>query len=79
MMDPELKQYLIEMEARLIETMRNMQTELLRGMAAHSAGMTLRMRKLEADQSNLDASVSGRVEILEKRLGEIEQRLGLTP
>jgi hypothetical protein len=38
--------------------------------------MTLRVRKLEADQSNLDAALSGRVEILERRLGEIEQRLG---
>ena len=76
-MDPELRQYLIEMEARLVETMRTMQTELLRGMAAHSAGLTLRMRKVEADQSNLDAAVSGRVEILEKRLGEIELRLGM--
>jgi hypothetical protein len=53
-----------------------MQTELLRGMAAHAGGITLRVRKVEADQSNLDAALSGRVEILEKRLGEIEQRLG---
>jgi len=65
-----------QLEERLLEAMRDMQTELLRGMAAHSAGMTLRMRKVEADQSNLDAALSGRVEILEKRLGEIEQRLG---
>src|SRR5436305_1858749 len=38
--------------------------------------VTLRLRKVEADQSNLDAALSGRVEILERRLGEIEQRLG---
>ena len=44
------------------------------GIAAHSGGITLRVRKVEADQSNLDAALSGRVEILEKRLGEIEQR-----
>lgn len=79
-MDEELKQHLEGMEARikaeLTEVMREMQTELLRGFAAHAAGMTLRVRKLEADQSNLDAALSGRVEILERRLGEIEQRLG---
>jgi hypothetical protein len=57
--------------------MRDMQSELLRGMAAYSGTMNLRMRKVEADQSNLDAALSGRVEILEKRLSEIEQRLGL--
>ena len=65
-----------QLEDRILEAMRDMQTELLRGMAAHSGGMTLRIRKVEADQSNLDASLSGRVEILEKRLGEIEQRMG---
>lgn len=66
-------------EQRLIEVMREMQTEVLRGMAAYSGSVTLRIRKVEADQSNLDAALSGRVEILEKRLGEIEQRLGLPP
>jgi hypothetical protein len=64
------------LEEHLLEAMRDMQTELLRGMAAYSGSMTLRVRKVEADQSNLDAALSGRVEILEKRLGEIEQRLG---
>jgi hypothetical protein len=80
MIDPELKEYLEGMESRikaeLLEAMRDMQMELLRGFAAHSSWMTLRVRKVEADQSNLDAALSGRVEILEKRLGEIEQRLG---
>jgi hypothetical protein len=65
-----------ELEDRILEAMRDMQTELLRGMAAYSGSITLRMRKVEADQSNLDAALSGRVDILEKRLGEIEQRLG---
>jgi hypothetical protein len=64
------------LENKLLEAMRDMQTELLRGMAAYSGSITLRVRKIEADQSNLDAALSGRVDILEKRLGEIEQRLG---
>jgi hypothetical protein len=66
-----------ELEARLTETMRDMQTELLRGFAAFSQGQTIRLRKVEADQSNLDASLSGRVNVLEGRLLEIELRLGL--
>lgn len=65
------------MEARLIEKMRDMQTELLRGFAAFSEGQTIRLRKVEADQSNLDAALSGRVNVLERRLLEIELRLGL--
>lgn len=51
-----------QMEDRILEAMRDMQTELLRGMAAYSGSINLRMRKVEADQSNLDAALSGRVE-----------------
>jgi len=64
------------MEERLIERMRDMQSELLRGFAAFTEGQTFRLRKVEADQSNLDASLSGRVNVLERRLLEIEIRLG---
>ena len=66
-------------EERLTESMRKMPTELLRDFEAFAAGHTLRIRKVEADNSNLDAALSGRVEILERRLLEIEMRLGLTP
>lgn len=64
-------------EERLIEHMRDMQSEILRGFAAYADAATIRMRKLEADHSNLDAATSGRMEILERRLMEIEKRLGL--
>jgi hypothetical protein len=88
------KQDLIDMEARidarlearleamrdgLIEAMRRMQTELLRGFEAFSAGQTIRLRKVEADQSNLDTALSSRVSIVESRLHEIELRLGGIP
>jgi hypothetical protein len=91
-MDQELKQHLEAMEGRLegrlggrmtamedrlTEKMRDMQTELLRGFAAFSEGQNIRLRKVEADQSNLDAALSGRVNVLERRLLEIELRLGL--
>jgi hypothetical protein len=62
---------------RLIEHMRDMQTELLRGFATHSEGVTIRLRKLEVDHSNLDAAASGRIEVVERRLMEIEKRLGI--
>src|ERR1700689_5058369 len=65
------------LESRLTEAMRDMQTELLRGFAAFAQGQTIRLRKVEADQSNLDAALSGRVNVLEGRLLEIELRLGL--
>jgi flagellar biosynthesis/type III secretory pathway protein FliH len=90
-MDSELKQYLEAMENRLsehvdarvdqaenrlVEKMRDMQTELLRGFAGFSEGQNIRLRKVEADQSNLDAAISGRMAVLERRLLEIEMRLG---
>jgi flagellar biosynthesis/type III secretory pathway protein FliH len=64
-------------ENRLVEKMRDMQTELLRGFASFSEAQTIRLRKVEADQSNLDAALSGRVNVLEGRLLQIELRLGL--
>jgi hypothetical protein len=72
----ELKQDLVAMEDRLVEKMRDMQTELLRGFSSFSEAQTIRLRKVEADQSNLDAALSGRVNVLERRLLEIEIRLG---
>ncbi len=72
----DLREALAAMEERLVEKMRDMQTELLRGFAAFSEGQTIRLRKVEADQSNLDTALSARVNVLEKRLLEIEIRLG---
>lgn len=63
----------------IIEKMRDMQTELLKGFQAFSEGQTIRLRKVEADQSNLDAAMSGRMNIVERRLLEIEMRLGIQP
>jgi hypothetical protein len=73
---PATKHDLAAMEERLVEKMRDMQTELLRGFAAFTEGQTIRLRKVEADQSNLDAALSGRINVLERRLLEIELRLG---
>jgi hypothetical protein len=72
-----LAQQISNLEARMVEAMRDMQTELLRGFNAFSESYALRMRKLEADQSNLDAAMSGRMAVLERRLAEIEHRLGM--
>jgi hypothetical protein len=78
-MDADLKQYLDAMEGRLVDKMRDMQTELLRGFAAFSEGQTIRLRKVEVDQSNLDAALSGRVNVVEARLRQIELRQGIEP
>ncbi len=59
-MDDQLRHYLEVMESRLIERMRDMQSELLRGLEAFSSGQIIRLRKLEADQSNLDTAAWSR-------------------
>jgi hypothetical protein len=48
-MDARFDQKMGKMEARLVEKMRDVQTELLRGFAAFSEGQTIRLRKVEAD------------------------------
>ena len=53
-----------------------MQTELVRAFEGFAAGQNIRLRKVEADQSNLDTALSSRVAIVEGRLHEIELRLG---
>jgi hypothetical protein len=75
-MASELRAEMGEMASRLTEQLRDMQTELLRGFESFSAGQTIRLRKVEVDQSNLDTSLSGRVNIVEARLTQIELRLG---
>ena len=51
------------------------QNELLQVLETFVTNQTIRMRKLEVDQSNLNTSLRGRVETLEARLLQIEQRL----
>jgi len=63
-------------EHRLVEAVRGMQTELLRGFEAFSVAQTIRLRKVEADHSNLDTALAGRMDVMEQRLHQIEQRLG---
>ena len=63
-------------ESRLVEVMRAMQTEILRGFAAFSESHSIRLRKVEGDQKSLDAALSDRVRVVEDRLHEIELKLG---
>ena len=70
-----IKEQLDALSDHMTERMRDMQTEILRGFEVVSTGQTIRLRKLEADHSNLDAASSGRIEAVERRLFEIEKRL----
>ncbi len=74
-LEQRLAQRISQLEEKLIAPMRDMQTELLRGFAANNTVLTVRMRKLEADQSNLDSSVSPRLALIEQQVTDMNVRL----
>jgi heme oxygenase len=68
-----------ESEERIVEHMRDMQTEILRGFGTWSENQSIRLTKVEADHRNLDVSSTMRLANLEHRLLEIEKRLLMEP
>jgi predicted nucleic acid-binding Zn-ribbon protein len=59
----------------MAELVRDAQTEILRGFVAFQNSNGPRMRKMEADLSNIDAATSQRLEVLEQRMLEVEKKL----
>jgi len=68
-----------ETEGRLIEAVRDAQTEVLRAFERYVGAEQIKFRRLQADLSNVDASTDKRLEIVERRLFEIEKKLLLKP
>ena len=66
-------------QALLVEQMRDIQTEILRGFGAWTEAQTLRLVKVETDHKTLDATATQRLAIVETRLLEIEKRLLMEP
>ncbi|MEO7143877.1 MAG: hypothetical protein ABI165_10300 [Bryobacteraceae bacterium] len=60
---------------RTQEFVRDAQTEILRGFERYVAGADIQFRRLKADFGNLDTATEKRIEIVEKRLTQIEKRL----
>ena len=67
------------MEDRLMEKMRDMQTELLRAFNRWQDSIHLRMRHLEVNASNDTTAVKARMDVMERRLVQIERKLLLEP
>ena len=61
------------------EFVRDSQTELLRGFDAFSTAFHVRLRKLQADVSNIDAAADQRLTLIERRMFEIEKRWQIPP
>jgi len=61
------------------EFVRDSQTELLRGFDAFSTAFHVRLRKLQADVSNIDPAADQRLTLIERRVFEIEKRWQIPP
>jgi|ERR1039458_926301 hypothetical protein len=66
-------------EERLSEQMRDMQTELLKAFLPWQEQVRIQFRELEVNTGNSVSTVKERMNILERRLWEIEKRLLMNP
>ena len=64
-----------QLEDRLTETMRDVQTEMLKAFYSYAQGNDLRLKQAET----IDNQLRERMSIFESRLTEIERRLNLPP
>ncbi|MGA1994157.1 MAG: hypothetical protein ABSH45_00130 [Bryobacteraceae bacterium] len=76
---PATKADLAALENRLVEVVRDSQTEILRAFERYASSEQIKFRRLQADLSNVDASTDRRLEIVEQRLLEIEKKLLMRP
>jgi hypothetical protein len=78
-----LTQVLTRSQAEILEKthgfIRDRQTELLRRFDAFSTAFHVRIRKLQADVSNIDAAADQRLTLIERRMLEIERRWQIPP
>jgi hypothetical protein len=66
----ELRQEIAASEARIVENMRDMQSEILRGLDRFARGNFSRMHRLETS----DSDVAERINALEERVLTLETR-----
>jgi len=74
-----LENRLCEFERRLSEQLRDMQTELLKAFLPWQEQVRIQFRELEANTGNSVMAVKQRMDVMERRLGEIEKRLLMNP
>jgi hypothetical protein len=82
-MDAELKQYLEAMERRIVTAVReyiderthHAETRIVRAFGAYQESAGVRMRKIEADVSNVNASTTQQLDAFQSKLLELETRI----
>ena len=74
-----LENRLCEFEKRLSKQLRDIQTELLKAFLPWQEQIRIQFRELEANTGNSVVAVKQRMDVMERRLGEIEKRLLMNP
>jgi len=74
-----LENHLGEVEERLSEQLRDMQTVLLKAFLPWQEQVRIQFRELEANTGNSVLATKQRMDVMERRLGEIEKRLLMNP
>jgi hypothetical protein len=74
-----LDQKMSDVEDRITERIRDSQTEILKAFLPWQESVSTQFRKLEANMGNNVTAIEGRMNILERRLWEIEKRLLMNP
>ena len=78
-MDADLQKYLEGMEQRLREHIdertHDSETRIVRAFGAYQQANGVRMRKIEADTSNIDASTSQQLDAVQSKLLDLETRI----
>jgi seryl-tRNA(Sec) selenium transferase len=74
-----LENHLGEVEERLSEQLRDMQTVLLKAFLPWQEQVRIQFRELEANTGNSVFATKQRMDVMERRLGEIEKRLLMYP
>ena len=78
-MDADLKQYLDSMETRLREYIdertHDAETRIVRAFGAYQETSGVRMRKVEADVSNVNSSTTLQLDAMQSKLLDLETRI----
>ena len=82
-MDVDLKQFLEAMERRIVgqlqeyidERTHDAETRIVRAFGAYQESAGVRMRKIEADVSNVNASTTQQLDAFQSKLLELETRI----
>lgn len=74
-----IKQDLAAAESRLSEQLRDMQTELLKAFLPWQEQVRIQFHELDSNTATTVQAIKQRMEVLERRLSEIEKKLLLEP